>query len=176
MQYDLICYVYVRTCWKYKQRYIWINVLFHFLQEALAEKEEGNAAYKNKEFETALEHYGKAIELDPTNVTFLTNKAGTWVATSVGQHGHVLCGTAWACTVWDSMGTYCVGQHGHILCGTAWARTVWDSMGTYCVGQHGHVLCGAAWARTVWDSMGTYCVEELENPSIGGEQICECTS
>ena len=33
-------------------------------------------AYKKKDFETALQHYAKAIELDPTNANFLTNRAG----------------------------------------------------------------------------------------------------
>ena len=33
-------------------------------------------AYKKKDFETALQHYAKAIELDPTNSNFLTNRAG----------------------------------------------------------------------------------------------------
>ena len=44
--------------------------------QALKEKEAGNAAYKKKDFETALACYDKAIELDPTDITFLTNKAG----------------------------------------------------------------------------------------------------
>ncbi|VDK47568.1 unnamed protein product [Anisakis simplex] len=44
-------------------------------QEALKEKELGNAAYKKKEFDNALSHYDKAIELDPTNITFYSNKA-----------------------------------------------------------------------------------------------------
>lgn len=47
-------------------------------QLALAEKELGNQAYKKREFETALGHYTKAFELDDTNITFLTNKAGKW--------------------------------------------------------------------------------------------------
>lgn len=47
--------------------------------QALAEKELGNAAYKKKDFEEALAHYDKAIELDPSDITFLTNKAGMWV-------------------------------------------------------------------------------------------------
>lgn len=46
------------------------------LVQAMEEKEKGNAAYKKKEFEVALQHYDKAMELDPTNITFLTNKAG----------------------------------------------------------------------------------------------------
>lgn len=45
-------------------------------QLALAEKDLGNQAYKKRDFETALTHYNKAYELDNTNITFLTNKAG----------------------------------------------------------------------------------------------------
>lgn len=45
-------------------------------QQALAEKELGNAAYKKRQFEEALQHYDKAWELDNTNMTVLTNKAG----------------------------------------------------------------------------------------------------
>jgi stress-induced-phosphoprotein 1 len=47
-----------------------------FLLQAVEEKEKGNEAYKDKQFDQALEHYGKAIELDPTNIAFYTNKAG----------------------------------------------------------------------------------------------------
>lgn len=46
--------------------------------KALEEKEKGNTAYKNREFAAALEHYDRAIELDPSNVTFLTNKAAVY--------------------------------------------------------------------------------------------------
>ena len=42
----------------------------------MEEKEKGNAAYKKKDFETALACYDRAIELDPLDITFLTNKAG----------------------------------------------------------------------------------------------------
>jgi tetratricopeptide (TPR) repeat protein len=45
-------------------------------QQALAEKDLGNAAYKKRQFEEALQHYDKAWELDNTNMTVLTNKAG----------------------------------------------------------------------------------------------------
>lgn len=45
---------------------------------ALKEKEAGNTAYKKKDFETALTHYSKAIELDPTDMTFLNNKAAVF--------------------------------------------------------------------------------------------------
>src|SRR5690349_15777218 len=42
------------------------------------EKEKGNEAYKKKDFETALKHYNKAIELDPINMTYYTNRAGSF--------------------------------------------------------------------------------------------------
>ena len=37
-----------------------------------------NAAYKAKDFPTALSHYDKAIELDPEEISFLTNKAAVF--------------------------------------------------------------------------------------------------
>jgi tetratricopeptide (TPR) repeat protein len=42
--------------------------------EAQAEKELGNAAYKKKDFEEAVKHYDKAIELFDEDISFLTNK------------------------------------------------------------------------------------------------------
>ena len=59
----------------YCPAYLFLYFLWCVLQ-SLEEKELGNTAYKKRDFETALEHYAKAIELDPTNVSFLTNKAG----------------------------------------------------------------------------------------------------
>jgi tetratricopeptide (TPR) repeat protein len=47
-------------------------------EEAIKEKDLGNAAYKKREFEKALEHYDKAWELDPTNALILINKAGEY--------------------------------------------------------------------------------------------------
>jgi len=44
-------------------------------REALAEKDLGNKAYKSKDFATAHAHYDKAIELDPKNIVFYTNKS-----------------------------------------------------------------------------------------------------
>jgi len=46
--------------------------------QALKEKELGNEAYKKKDFETALTHYGKAIELDPANIIFRNNRAAVY--------------------------------------------------------------------------------------------------
>lgn len=48
-----------------------------FLQ-ALKEKELGNSAYKNKDFESALKHYEEAIKHDPTNMTYISNQAGNY--------------------------------------------------------------------------------------------------
>jgi len=47
-------------------------------KEAIKEKEKGNEFYKKKEFESAITHYDKAIELDPVNITYLTNKAAVY--------------------------------------------------------------------------------------------------
>lgn len=47
--------------------------------QAQKEKEAGNAAYKKKEFETAIERYSKAIELDDEDISFLTNRAAVYL-------------------------------------------------------------------------------------------------
>ena len=44
------------------------------------EKEKGNAAYSAKEFEKAIEHYSKAIELDPNNIVYLLNRSAVYLA------------------------------------------------------------------------------------------------
>jgi len=46
--------------------------------EAVREKDLGNEAYKKKDFATAHKHYDKAIELDPHNIAFHTNKAAAY--------------------------------------------------------------------------------------------------
>ncbi|KAF4520599.1 hypothetical protein B566_EDAN006010 [Ephemera danica] len=48
------------------------------LSEAQKEKELGNAAYKKKDFETALNHYNHAVELEPTEMTYLNNIAAVF--------------------------------------------------------------------------------------------------
>lgn len=45
---------------------------------AKQEKEQGNEAYKKKNFETAIQHYEKAIEHDPTDITFYNNLAAVY--------------------------------------------------------------------------------------------------
>lgn len=45
---------------------------------ARKEKEAGNAAYKKKDFETALKHYQAALEQDPTDITFYNNIAAVY--------------------------------------------------------------------------------------------------
>ena len=42
--------------------------------EAQKAKELGNAAYKAKKFEEAIKHYDAAIELDDSDISFLTNR------------------------------------------------------------------------------------------------------
>lgn len=45
-------------------------------KEAGEEKVKGNAAYKARKFDEAIQHYSKAWELYPKDVTFLTNLSG----------------------------------------------------------------------------------------------------
>lgn len=47
-------------------------------EQAKREKELGNEAYKKKDFETAIQHYNKAIQLDPTDITFYNNLAAVF--------------------------------------------------------------------------------------------------
>lgn len=48
-------------------------------EAAQKEKSLGNELYKAKKFDEAIEHYNKAIELDNTDMTFLTNKAAVYM-------------------------------------------------------------------------------------------------
>jgi stress-induced-phosphoprotein 1 len=45
---------------------------------AVTKKEEGNSLYKTKKFDEALAAYDEAVALDPTNMTFLSNKAAVY--------------------------------------------------------------------------------------------------
>ncbi|XP_068305974.1 hsp70-Hsp90 organizing protein 3-like [Pyrus communis] len=47
--------------------------------EAIKEKEAGNAAYKKKDFDTAIQRYTKAIELDDEDISFILNRAATYL-------------------------------------------------------------------------------------------------
>ncbi|KAJ2006860.1 Hsp90 cochaperone [Coemansia thaxteri] len=46
--------------------------------QAAAAKDKGNAAYKARQFDEALEHYSKAIELDSSDITFWNNKSAVF--------------------------------------------------------------------------------------------------
>ncbi|TVU29034.1 hypothetical protein EJB05_20576 [Eragrostis curvula] len=46
---------------------------------AQKEKEAGNAAYKKKDFETAIQHYTNALELDDEDISYLTNRAAVYI-------------------------------------------------------------------------------------------------
>ncbi|KAK0586603.1 hypothetical protein LWI29_009466 [Acer saccharum] len=48
-------------------------------KKALREKEAGNAAYKKKDFDTAIDHYTKALELDDEDISYLTNRAAVYL-------------------------------------------------------------------------------------------------
>ncbi|KAF5729882.1 Heat shock protein STI [Tripterygium wilfordii] len=48
-------------------------------EQALKEKEAGNAAYKKKDFETAIAHYTRAIELDDEDISYITNRAAVYL-------------------------------------------------------------------------------------------------
>ncbi|XP_003976325.1 stress-induced-phosphoprotein 1 [Takifugu rubripes] len=45
---------------------------------ALKEKELGNTAYKDRKFDAALKHYEEAIRHDPTNMSYISNKAAVY--------------------------------------------------------------------------------------------------
>ncbi|XP_023246002.1 stress-induced-phosphoprotein 1 isoform X2 [Copidosoma floridanum] len=47
-------------------------------KQAMEEKNLGNAAYKKKSFAEALEHYNKAVELDPNDITYYLNIAAVY--------------------------------------------------------------------------------------------------
>ncbi|NXK43345.1 STIP1 protein, partial [Piprites chloris] len=61
------------------------------LHQAQQEKELGNAAYKRKEFPAALEHYTRAEQLDPTNMTYVTNQAAVYFETGDYERCRALC-------------------------------------------------------------------------------------
>jgi len=54
-------------------------------RKADKEKELGNEAYKKKDFENALTHYEAAIQLDPLNMAFLSNKSAVFFEQSEFQ-------------------------------------------------------------------------------------------
>ncbi|KAG6481691.1 hypothetical protein ZIOFF_058310 [Zingiber officinale] len=47
--------------------------------EAQKEKEAGNAAYKKKDFETAIQHYTQSMELDDSDISYITNRAAVYL-------------------------------------------------------------------------------------------------
>ncbi|XP_056267578.1 stress-induced-phosphoprotein 1 [Pseudoliparis swirei] len=47
-------------------------------KKAVKEKDLGNAAYKNKDFDTALKHYEEAVKHDSTNMTYISNQAAVF--------------------------------------------------------------------------------------------------
>ena len=60
-------------------------------KKADTEKELGNAAYKKKDFETAISHYDNAIALDSINIIYYTNKAAVFFEQNKFQECVELC-------------------------------------------------------------------------------------
>ena len=64
--------------------------------EAQQEKEKGNAAYKARKFADAIRHYDRAAELDPNDISFLTNRCvhgkGAAAVTYLAAQATVQCG------------------------------------------------------------------------------------
>ncbi|KAG5843454.1 hypothetical protein ANANG_G00151120 [Anguilla anguilla] len=60
-------------------------------RQALTEKELGNAAYRKKDFSTALTHYEVAFQHDPTNMTYLANQAAVYFETGDFEKCRELC-------------------------------------------------------------------------------------
>jgi len=61
---------------------------------ALKQKDLGNQAYKKKDFDTAISHYKKAIELDPSNLIFHTNLAAVYFEMKLYDECIKECSTA----------------------------------------------------------------------------------
>lgn len=59
--------------------------------KAMEEKELGNEAYKRRDFEGALGHYNAAIELDPENISLLTNKSAVYFEMGEYEECIALC-------------------------------------------------------------------------------------
>ncbi|CAK9194777.1 unnamed protein product [Sphagnum troendelagicum] len=62
--------------------------------EALQEKEYGNAAYKKKDFESAVQHYSRAIELDDEDISYITNRAAVYLEMGKYEESIVDCDQA----------------------------------------------------------------------------------
>jgi len=63
-------------------------------KEALDQKNLGNDAYKKREFAKAHSHYDKAIELDPTNIIYYTNKSAVYFEEEEWDKCRELCDKA----------------------------------------------------------------------------------
>lgn len=63
---------------EHKQTHSQANSVSDEQKQAIAAKEKGNNAYKVKNFEEALKFYDEAIALDPSDMTYLNNKAAVY--------------------------------------------------------------------------------------------------
>jgi stress-induced-phosphoprotein 1 len=78
---------------------------------ALKAKEAGNASYKKKDFETAIQHYTKALELDDEDISYLTNRAAVYI--EMGKVSTTHCSL---CSCWCSVTiVLAIEQLGHCI-------------------------------------------------------------
>ncbi|CAA7029063.1 unnamed protein product [Microthlaspi erraticum] len=50
-------------------------------EKAIKEKEMGTAAYKKRDFDTAIQHYSTAMEIDDEDISYITNRAAVYLET-----------------------------------------------------------------------------------------------
>lgn len=62
--------------------------------KAIELKDRGNTLYKEKKFDEAIEAYNEAIAVDPTNITFLNNKAAVYIEMGEPDKAIELCNEA----------------------------------------------------------------------------------
>jgi len=84
-------------------------------------KEKGNNLYKNKDFEAALAAYDEAIDLDPTNMTFLSNKAAVYFTSKKWDECIKACEDAVEIGK-ENMAPYTDRAKAYTRCGKAWQK------------------------------------------------------
>jgi len=79
----------------------------------LEEKEKGTEAYKKKDFETALRHYSKAIEIEPEDMVHPLNRAAVYLETGKNDECVKDCMTPLTLDVENMLTTNSLPEHLH---------------------------------------------------------------
>lgn len=76
-----------------------MNPFNNRIHQAMKAKELGNSAYKNRQFDAALKHYEEAIKHDPTNMSYISNKAGinTHISVKPGLQSYIFISYSAVC-------------------------------------------------------------------------------